>query len=103
MFLVSFISLECAIILEYPIFKQEVSELILGIIFYHGGFHFDIFHSPYPWLLWLGVKPAGFITVDYFPLLPWPGVGFHRSVYRDIFFTKIIKDTTNFPIFPKTF
>ncbi|MCI0497179.1 MAG: DUF1624 domain-containing protein [Thermoplasmata archaeon] len=27
-----------------------------------------------PWLTWLGLRPEGFTTVDYFPLLPWIGV-----------------------------
>lgn len=27
-----------------------------------------------PWLLWLGLRPAGFVSVDYYPLLPWFGV-----------------------------
>jgi uncharacterized membrane protein len=29
---------------------------------------------PFPWLLWLGLVPTGFASVDYFPLLPWFGV-----------------------------
>jgi uncharacterized membrane protein len=28
----------------------------------------------FPWLLWLGVVPNQFSTLDYFPLLPWFGV-----------------------------
>jgi uncharacterized membrane protein len=28
----------------------------------------------YPWLLWLGITPEYFYTVDYFPLLPWFGI-----------------------------
>jgi uncharacterized membrane protein len=28
----------------------------------------------YPWLLWLGLMPENFQTLDYFPLLPWFGV-----------------------------
>ena len=27
-----------------------------------------------PWLLWLGLAPAGFTTFDYFPVFPWLGV-----------------------------
>lgn len=27
-----------------------------------------------PWLLWLGLPPAGFYTLDYYPLIPWFGV-----------------------------
>jgi uncharacterized membrane protein len=28
----------------------------------------------FPWLLWLGLMPHGFSTMDYFPLLPWFGL-----------------------------
>ncbi|MBI4174698.1 MAG: DUF1624 domain-containing protein [Candidatus Aenigmarchaeota archaeon] len=28
----------------------------------------------FPWLLWLGLMPYSFTTLDYFPLLPWLGV-----------------------------
>jgi len=28
----------------------------------------------FPWLLWLGLRPHGFWTLDYFPLLPWFGL-----------------------------
>lgn len=28
----------------------------------------------FPWLLWLGLVPHGFSTIDYFPLLPWFGL-----------------------------
>jgi len=27
-----------------------------------------------PWFLWLGLRPEGFYSLDYFPLLPWTGV-----------------------------
>jgi len=48
--------------------------LILGIALraagvYLGGISFD-----FPWLLWLGLMPHGFRTMDYFPLLPWFGL-----------------------------
>ncbi len=28
----------------------------------------------FPWLLWLGFMPAGYQSVDYFPLIPWFGL-----------------------------
>ncbi|WP_321423067.1 heparan-alpha-glucosaminide N-acetyltransferase [uncultured Methanobacterium sp.] len=63
-----------AIILEYPFLKKKYTNLILGIIFIFSGFFLAQFTVSYPWLLWLGLKPAEFVTVDYFPLLPWLGV-----------------------------
>ncbi|MDO5835600.1 MAG: heparan-alpha-glucosaminide N-acetyltransferase [Methanobacterium sp.] len=63
-----------AIILEYPFLNKKYFNLVLGFIFILIGFILAQFTVNYPWLLWLGLKPAWFITVDYFPLLPWLGV-----------------------------
>ena len=63
-----------AIILEYPFLNKKYLNLILGILFIILGLILAQFTVSYPWLLWLGLKPLGFITVDYFPLLPWLGV-----------------------------
>ncbi|EKQ53913.1 MAG: putative membrane protein [Methanobacterium sp. Maddingley MBC34] len=63
-----------AIILEYPFLNKKYLNLVLGIIFIIAGFILAQFTVNYPWFLWLGLKPAAFITVDYFPLLPWLGV-----------------------------
>ncbi|NYT01391.1 MAG: DUF1624 domain-containing protein [Methanosarcinales archaeon] len=35
------------------------------------GLHVDRMTVDFPWLLWLGLAPRGFFTLDYFPLLPW--------------------------------
>lgn len=63
-----------AIILEYPFLNKKYLNLILGIIFIMSGFILTFFTFNTPWFIWLGLKPAVFITVDYFPLLPWLGV-----------------------------
>jgi uncharacterized membrane protein len=63
-----------AIILEYPFLNKKYLNLILGIIFIIIGSILTQFTVTYPWLIWLGLKPAEFVTVDYFPLLPWLGV-----------------------------
>ncbi|MBI2232606.1 MAG: DUF1624 domain-containing protein [Candidatus Aenigmarchaeota archaeon] len=38
------------------------------------GIYLQGFSVSFPWLLWLGFIPENFITLDYFPLLPWLGV-----------------------------
>ncbi len=63
-----------AIIIEYPFLNKKYLNLILGIIFIMAGFILTFFTFSTPWFIWLGLKPAVFITVDYFPLLPWLGV-----------------------------
>ncbi|BDZ70198.1 heparan-alpha-glucosaminide N-acetyltransferase [Methanobacterium petrolearium] len=63
-----------AIILEYPFLDKKYLNLVLGIVFIIIGFIVAQFTVNYPWLLWLGLKPSVFVTVDYFPLFPWLGV-----------------------------
>jgi len=43
--------------------------MAIGIYLQVQGIYFD-----FPWLLWLGLMPHGFWTLDYFPLLPWFGL-----------------------------
>ena len=43
--------------------------MAIGIYLQVQGIYFD-----FPWLLWLGLMPRGFWTLDYWPLLPWFGL-----------------------------
>lgn len=54
-----------------------------------------------PWLLWLGLIPNNFYTLDYFPLLPWFGVVlvglfFGRVLYPDCKRVFSIRERNNF-------
>ena len=48
--------------------------LILGIALLAAGIYLGGISLDFPWLLWLGLMPHGFRTLDYFPLLPWFGL-----------------------------
>jgi len=48
--------------------------LILGIALLAAGIYLWGISFDLPWLLWLGLKPHAFRTMDYFPLLPWFGL-----------------------------
>jgi len=48
--------------------------LILGIALLAIGVYLWGTSFDFPWLLWLGLKPHHFYTLDYFPLLPWFGL-----------------------------
>jgi uncharacterized membrane protein len=63
-----------AIILEYPFLGKKYINLALAAIFMIFGIYLGQFLVMNPWFLWLGLKPLGFHTVDYFPLFPWLGV-----------------------------
>lgn len=65
-----------SIILAYPFLcvSRWVS-LITGLLLISGGIYLDSQVVSFPWLIWLGVKQQGRTMVDYYPLLPWFGVG----------------------------
>ena len=48
--------------------------LILGIALLAAGIYLGGTSFDFPWLLWLGLRPHHFYTLDYFPLLPWFGL-----------------------------
>jgi uncharacterized membrane protein len=48
--------------------------LILGIALLAAGIYLWGTSFDFSWLLWLGLMPRGFMTMDYFPLLPWFGL-----------------------------
>jgi uncharacterized membrane protein len=63
-----------AIILAYPLLGHRRLSLLLGAVFVAVGVWLQGFVVDFPWLLWLGLAPKGYTSVDYFPLLPWFGV-----------------------------
>ena len=50
--------------------------LVLGIALLAAGIYLQEQRIlvDFPWLLWLGLMPRGFWTMDYWPLLPWFGL-----------------------------
>jgi uncharacterized membrane protein len=63
-----------SIILAYPLLRFRFQNVLVGLILILIGIVLETVRFDFYWLLWLGFTPAGFYTVDYFPLLPWFGV-----------------------------
>lgn len=65
-----------SILLSGPFLSGLVSNLLLGAVLVALGVLIDgvVLPAGFPWLLWLGLPPAGFRSFDYRPLLPWFGV-----------------------------
>lgn len=55
--------------LRFRFINLILGAALMAIGFYLRGISFD-----FPWLLWLGLKPHYFYTMDYIPLLPWFGL-----------------------------
>jgi len=63
-----------ATILSFPFLKRgSFLNIILGMLSIIAGFWLKEVYVTYPYLLWLGIKPYSFYTLDYFPIFPWFG------------------------------
>ncbi len=63
-----------SIILAYPFLKLRYWNLLLGIVFISPGIYLKNFTFDFLWLVWLGIMPDRFYTIDCFPIFPWFGV-----------------------------
>ncbi len=62
-----------AILIAPLFFRFRIANLILGVILILAGYAIAGIEGPWA-LLWLGVHPASFSSLDYVPLLPWFGL-----------------------------
>jgi uncharacterized membrane protein len=60
--------------LAYPFLRLRRANIIPGLLFILLGWRLQDISAGSPWLLWLGLAPEGFYSLDYLPLLPWFGV-----------------------------
>jgi uncharacterized membrane protein len=63
-----------SIIVAYPLLKLRYGNLVLGLFLMVLGLYLKQLSVEVPRLLWLGLTPQHFYSVDYFPILPWLGV-----------------------------
>lgn len=63
-----------SIILAYPFLRFPSWNLLIGLLLIFSGQYLNGLTFNFPWLVWLGFRPAQFYSVDYFPLLPWFGL-----------------------------
>jgi len=62
------------IILSLPFLRRPAASLVAGMVVIGLGLWVSGLSVETPWLVWLGLEPVGFATVDYTPLLPWWGI-----------------------------
>lgn len=60
--------------IAYPFLKYGKENLLFGLFFGIIGFYLKDKTFGFSALLWLGLRPEGFVTFDYFPIFPWFGV-----------------------------
>jgi uncharacterized membrane protein len=63
-----------SLLLAYPFLWLHKANIIFGLLFILFRLYLQNISVGFPWLLWLGLAPSGFYSVDYFPVFPWFGV-----------------------------
>lgn len=63
-----------SLLLAYPFLEMHKKNFIFGSLSIALGLYLQDFSVDYPWLLWLGLAPADFYSLDYVPVFPWFGV-----------------------------
>jgi len=63
-----------SVILGYFFVPHPLLSLFLGCILVTIGILMAGVQVSFFWLVWLGLRPMGFYSLDYFPLLPWFGI-----------------------------
>ncbi|MGM0771899.1 MAG: heparan-alpha-glucosaminide N-acetyltransferase [Halobacteriota archaeon] len=62
------------IILAYPLLRYRMVNLLIAFPVIATGLWIQNFTITSIWLFWTGLRPEGFHSYDYFPILPWFGV-----------------------------
>ena len=63
-----------SLLLAYPLLRLQRMNFIFGLLAILAGACLQTVSVDYPWLLWLGLAPPDFYSLDYFPIFPWFGV-----------------------------
>lgn len=63
-----------SLLLAYPFLRIRRANFIIGLLFISAGIYLQNIDIDSLWLLWLGLAPQDFCSLDYVPLLPWFGV-----------------------------
>jgi len=63
-----------SIILGYFFLGRGIKNVYYSAICITAGLYLSTIEVSYPYLLWLGLAPQGYTTLDYFPLVPYFGI-----------------------------
>ena len=77
-----------SIIIAFPLLDKQWENLFLGLLCVTLGLYIRTLTIQTDWFVWLGLTSPTFYSFDYFPLLPWCGIGLlglflGNTLYKD--------------------
>ena len=63
-----------SLLLAYPFLRLQWQNFVFGLFFIAAGLYLQKVNVEFPWLIWLGLAPQDFSSLDYVPIFPWFGV-----------------------------
>ena len=92
-----------SILLAYPLLPLGRMNLLLGLAAILLGLYIQQLEVDFLWLIWLGLAPRDFVSLDYVPLFPWFGMVLMGMVgggllYRDLVRRFPLPDISAWPI-----
>lgn len=75
-----------SLLLAYPFLRLHGVNFIFGLLFILFGLYLQDFSVDFPWLIWLGLAPQDFSSVDYLPIFPWFGIILIGVAFGDFFY-----------------
>jgi len=92
-----------SLLLAYPLLRLGSINLLLGMAVVLLGLYIQELEVDFPWLIWLGLAPRDFVSLDYVPLFPWfgvvlIGVAAGGSLYKDLVRRFPLADISTWPM-----
>ncbi len=77
-----------SIILAYPFLRLRYFNIVIGLFILFAGLYVSGLTFDFPWLLWIGLRPENFYSLDYFPVLPYFSLILFGIFLGNIFYKK---------------
>lgn len=75
-----------ALLFSYPFLRLHRLNIIFGLLFISIGLYLQDLSVNFPWLIWIGLVPKDFYSLDYVPIFPWFGVMLLGMALGDLFY-----------------
>ena len=92
-----------SILLAYPLLRLGRMNILLGLAAILLGLYIQELDVDFFWLIWLGLAPRDFVSLDYTPLFPWfglvlMGIAAGALLYKDLVRRFSLPDISSWPV-----